>query len=118
MNMNYSNMTIVEKIAYMPESILREYPFLESIEETNDYQESLSDIQNYIQESKGFPAEDFLQDIIEQVQDLMPKTGGKIDAFKRILEALDDIAQTTMYATEYSREQLNKAEAVIEALAK
>lgn len=57
-----------------------------------------------------YPAEDFLSDILNRLQDLAKDTRGRTrDRLVGIIESLDDLSMTTFYSTEHGRSELNDA---------
>ena len=114
---NNGNLSVDEAIRYMPEEIKLRYPFLEALTGQPNYQDALCDIDVHISEAKGFPREDFLEDVMENVKMLMPATGAKVAAFKEVLAELQRIQDETVRTTEYSLEELKKAENIIASLA-
>lgn len=73
--------------------------------------DSVSGIDAQIEEGMAqYPAKDFLAGIMDRLHALTKTMrGANRDDLKGIIEALDDLAQTTFYASEYGREELNKA---------
>lgn len=65
----------------------------------------------HINEGMGqFPAEDFLEAIKTRLVELQKNVRGQNkEDLKGIIEALDDVAQTTFYAAEAGRDELQKA---------
>ena len=114
---NNSNLSVDEAVRYMPEEIKQRYPFIERMAGQPDYEEALCNIDGHISEAKGFPSEDFLEGVMEKIQMLMPATGAKVAAFKEILEELQRIQDETARTTEYSMDELCKAEKIIASLA-
>ena len=72
-----------------------------------------SGIDAHIQEARcQYPAEDFLHSVTDDLLALAKNMRGPNRAeLLRIIEALDDLAQCTLNASEYGRSELDKAEA-------
>ena len=57
-----------------------------------------------------FPAEDFLEPIKSRLVELQKNLRGRNrEELSGIIEALDDLAQTTFYGADYGRNELHKA---------
>jgi hypothetical protein len=106
--MNISNMTAAEQLRYTG-SVDRET--LEALVETERYAEAIRDIDANIEEAMcQYPAEDFLQEVLTSLHELMKSVrGSNRDAVQGIIESLDDIAQTTFNAADYGRGELRAA---------
>ena len=86
----------------------------ESIDELLDASsrlEALGGVDAHIEEALAqYPAEDFLEGVKQRLGALMKNVrGANKDELQGIIEALDDIAQTTFYAADYGRDELRKA---------
>lgn len=80
--------------------------------------EGIDGIDAHISEAMcQYPAEDFLEGIKTRLNALQKNLrGANREELGGIIEALDDLAQTTFYAADYGRSELNKAEqALLEA---
>jgi hypothetical protein len=68
----------------------------------------VDDVQIHVQEALAqYPAEDFLSGILRQLNILVANVrGSNKEKLLGIIESLDDVAQTTHYATEYGRGEL------------
>jgi len=84
----------------------------ESILSTLDAAQALDvrEYASYAQEAQGgFPAEDFLSEVIEELQAMAKRLrGDNKDSLQHIISKLDDIAQCQFNAADYGREQLHK----------
>lgn len=80
-----------------------------------DLLKCFSGVDVHINESfGGFPKEDFLEDIKNRLYGLRNNLrGNNKDTLNSIIESLDDLAQTTLYESEYSRSELNEALKII-----
>ena len=64
-----------------------------------------------------FPAEDFLSEQIESLQELAKKLrGDNKERLLHIIECLDDVAQCVSNASDFGHEHLSKAETALERL--
>lgn len=65
-----------------------------------------------------FPAEDFLSEQIESLQELAKKLqGDNKEKLLHIIQCLDDVARCTFNASAFGREHLSKAETALEKIA-
>lgn len=71
----------------------------------------VDDVPDHINEALAqYPAEDFLSDILRRLNILVANVrGSNKENLLGIIESLDDVAQTTHYATEYGRGELHVA---------
>lgn len=78
----------------------------------------LKGAQAHIQEARAqYPDEDFLSDVESDLQDIIRSTRGATrDRLKALAAKLEDIAQTTFYASDYGRDELRKLDKLLEAL--
>lgn len=88
---------------------------LNGLLERSDALEKLDGLDAHIYEANGqYPAEDFLSDVIERLHNLAKRLRGDNKAeLLGVIEALDDIGQTTFYASDYGRSELRKALATL-----
>jgi hypothetical protein len=71
---------------------------------------SIKDIQGNIQDGMAFISEDFLSEVIDDLQIIAKNLRGDNRAkLQHIIEKLDDIAQCTMNSVDYSNGQLKQA---------
>lgn len=71
-----------------------------------------------VEEARGqFPAEDFTSSISDRLHNIAKRLRGdnKSDLLN-VIEALDDLAQCTFYATEYGRSELHDALKILEGM--
>ena len=108
-----SNLSNAERLRFMPEEVLRAYPFIEQWADTDAKMVQLENISIHINEAKNYPDEDFLENIMDMVRDLMPQSGQKVAAFKDLLEALELKQSETTSASDYAREELAKADTIL-----
>lgn len=93
----------------------------DQLEDLIDWQErtaDVSDVACHLTEAGGqYPAEDFLSGPIARLHALAKKIrGDNRSDLLAIIEALDDVAQTTFSAADYGRSELHKAKTSLEEL--
>lgn len=89
---------------------------LEALLERAEELENAVDIEAHISEALGqYPAEDFLQEPINRLNQLAKRLRGENRAeVTYIIEMLDDIAQCTFNAGEYGKDELHKAKKTLQ----
>lgn len=89
---------------------------LDKLFDAPDVREDLSAVKVYASEARAqYPAEDFLEDIKTRLWALHKNLrGNNKETLQNIIEALDDLAQCTFYATEEGRSNLHNITQIVE----
>ena len=90
---------------------------LETLLDRADALETLGGLDAHLSEANGcFPAEDFIEPIRWQLQDLHRSLrGANREKLGGILESLDDLAQCIFNESDYGRDEIRKALDIIQA---
>lgn len=90
---------------------------LDELLDRSEALDKLEGLDAHIEEAKcQYPAEDFLSGITDRLHELAKRLrGDNRQEVLGIIEALDDIGQTTFYASDYGRSELGKALEIVKA---
>lgn len=113
MNINHSNLSAREHLR-----INGQVPadMLESLLDKEEKINSIAGIEAHLSEAKScFPAEDFLEPIRWELQELHKNLrGANREKLGGILESMDDLAQLVFNESDYGRDELKQALSIIQ----